>query len=139
MVSNSICKLNTKKWKRAFYTLQKLANFFTSITAKKKSADKSNFYLKILIKNYQLASLPKVIRPKYYKDLKKGAHQCHLGRQKMGHWQLKLKIWLKMASLTKKSSNLVSLNPSSKKYQIVTKCFYVLKYYWNKGLLQNCH
>ena len=26
----------------------------------------------------------KVIHPKYYKHLKKGAHQSHLGRQKMG-------------------------------------------------------
>ena len=26
----------------------------------------------------------KVIHPKYYKDLKKGAHQSHLGRLKMG-------------------------------------------------------
>ena len=55
----SYLKSTTKKWKRAFYTLQKLANFFTSIMRqKKKPADKSNFYLKILIKNYQLASLP---------------------------------------------------------------------------------
>ena len=29
-------------------------------------------------------SIPKVIHPKYYKHLKKGAHQRHLGRQKMG-------------------------------------------------------
>ena len=28
--------------------------------------------------------LVKVIHPKYYKHLKKGAHQSHLGRQKMG-------------------------------------------------------
>jgi hypothetical protein len=27
---------------------------------------------------------PKVIHPKYYKHLKKGVHQSHLGRQKMG-------------------------------------------------------
>ena len=26
----------------------------------------------------------KVIHPKYYKHLKKGAHQCHFGRQKNG-------------------------------------------------------
>jgi hypothetical protein len=26
----------------------------------------------------------KVIHPKYYKHFKKGAHQSHLGRQKMG-------------------------------------------------------
>ena len=28
--------------------------------------------------------LTKLIHPKYYKHLKKGAHQSHLGRQKMG-------------------------------------------------------
>ena len=32
----------------------------------------------------------KVIHPKYYKHLKKGAHQSHLDRQKMG-WFLTLK------------------------------------------------
>ena len=29
-------------------------------------------------------TMHKVIHPKYYKHLKKGAHQSHLGRQKMG-------------------------------------------------------
>jgi hypothetical protein len=36
----------------------------------------------------------KVIHPKYYKHLKKGAHQSHLGRQKMG-WFLADQVRLK--------------------------------------------
>jgi hypothetical protein len=33
----------------------------------------------------------KVIHPKYYKHLKKGAHQSHSGRQKMG-WFLACRL-----------------------------------------------
>jgi hypothetical protein len=43
-------------------------------------------------------TFPKVIHPNYYKHLKKGAHQSHLGRQKMGWFladQVKLKYQTK--------------------------------------------
>ena len=34
--------------------------------------------------SYDVSVRCKVIHPKYYKHLNKGAHQSHLGRQKMG-------------------------------------------------------
>jgi hypothetical protein len=34
--------------------------------------------------NRAASSISKVIHPKYYKQLKKGAHQSHLGKQIMG-------------------------------------------------------
>ena len=47
-----------KKVKKSILHPAKVSKFFYKPHGKKKSADKSNFYLKILIKNYQLASLP---------------------------------------------------------------------------------
>ena len=40
----------------------------------------------------------KVIHPKYYKHLKKGAHQSHLGRQKMGWFLADIKSRLACTS-----------------------------------------
>ena len=40
-----------------------------------------------------LSAPPKVIHPKYYKHLKKGAQESHLGRQKWASfWQISLYI-----------------------------------------------
>ena len=41
-------------------------------------------YILRLTSQLGLHGQAKVIHPKYYKHLKKGAHQSHLGRQKMG-------------------------------------------------------
>ena len=42
---------------------------------------------------YTYPQTVKVVHPKYYKQLKKGAHQSYLGRQKCaGFWQISLYI-----------------------------------------------
>ena len=66
----------------------------------KKVQDSFEFLTKFLISkflgmyNFGLGlEPPKVIHPKYYKHLKKGACQSHLGRQKWaGFWQISLYI-----------------------------------------------
>ena len=71
------------------------------ITAAPRHFKISNRYLQF---NWSLSTLgiSKVIHPKYYKHLKKGAHQSHLGIQKMGWFladypvhQVKLKYEIK--------------------------------------------
>ena len=52
-----------------------------------------NFALEVIISSLTRQVFFKVIHPKYYKHLKKGAHQSHLGRQKWaGFWQISLYI-----------------------------------------------
>ena len=54
---------------------------YTPVFVKSDRAAQSTFHLRAKL-NISMKS--KVIHPKQYKHLKKGAHQSHLGRQKMG-------------------------------------------------------
>ena len=58
--------------------------FATEDTALAKVAKSRKVIWFIAIKLLKVESVSKFIHPKYYKHLRKGAHQNHLGRQKMG-------------------------------------------------------
>ena len=57
------------------------------------------------------SQLHKVIHPKYYKHLKKGAHQSHLGRQKMGWFSGRLACTSSKTEICIKQNRNLDCNP----------------------------
>ena len=90
------CKVGRKKCHPSENFMRSFGILFLSSRRGSWSEMNTNcqFFLCTILQSRQEKKLPswreeihasfKVIHPKYYKHLKKGAHQSHLGRQKMG-------------------------------------------------------